>query len=46
MEKLAAALAKDELAAKAYALYEKFRPQIPSRHDRLGREGRAGSRGR
>ena len=29
MQKLAAAHAKDDLAAKAYALYEKFRPAVP-----------------
>ena len=30
MKKLAAAFPKAELAANAYALYEKFRPQIPA----------------
>jgi hypothetical protein len=29
MEKLAAAHSSDDLAAKAYALYEKFRPAVP-----------------
>jgi hypothetical protein len=39
MQKLAAAHAKDDLAAKAYALYERFRPQIPAGTTGWGAKG-------
>jgi len=39
MQKLAAAFARDELAAKAYSLYEKFRPEVPAGTQGWGAKG-------
>jgi hypothetical protein len=39
MQKLAAAHSKDDLAARAYALYEKFRPAIPAGTTGWGAKG-------
>ena len=39
MKKLAAAFSRDELATKAYALYEKFRPRIPEGTTGWGAKG-------
>jgi hypothetical protein len=39
MRKLAAAFSRDELAAKAYALYERFRPSVPAGTSGWGARG-------
>jgi len=39
MEELANAYKPDELTAKAYSLYEKFRPDIPERERTWGAKG-------
>ena len=42
MEELAKAYKPDELAAKAYSLYEKFRPAIPEGERGWGAKGELG----
>jgi hypothetical protein len=39
MEELAGSMPPDELDARAYALYERFRPAIPSGHAGWGKKG-------
>ena len=42
MTDLAASLKPDDLALRAYILYERFGPEIPPGQDKDGSEGRSG----